>query len=334
MLNLCEGEATNLNFLLHYLAQIIQKPQCKLPYSIIFTGKQGTGKDTLLYAMGKIVGNKLINSESNLDNFLGSHAEGLVEKLLVAFNESDSSKTFNYEGIIKTLISDDKMTVNKKYQSPYQIDNTARMLIFSNKQNPIKFDSVSSDRRFLAFKTTDKYANSKYSKWWSGFYKHMDTPKFVVSFYHYLNNIDLTDFNFARERLGVLTETYREMARQQLPPVADWIGDYITKFKGGDCWDENIEGLEAPLWKSYLTWQNRFRPDTSKESGYVGDLRKFKSTIKHLDIPFEFRRGTGNKKLCRFIPSAVYSYLSKKGWLAGLDILEDSELSEELEFEI
>lgn len=334
MLNLCEGVDRNLNYLLHYLAHIIQKPYEKLPFSIIFTGKQGTGKDTLLCAVGKIVGPHFINSESNLDNFLGTHAEGLVEKLLVAFNESDSSKTFNYEGVIKTLISEDKLTVNKKYQTPYKIDNTARMFIFSNKQNPIKFDSVSTDRRFIAFKTTDKYADKKYSKWWGQFYKHMNTSGFIISFYHYLNNIDLTTFNFAKERLGVLTETYREMARQQLPPVADWVGDYISKFNESDSWNNSIEIPEDKIWKSYLLWQNRYRPDTSKESGYVGDLRKFKSTIKHLCIPLQFRRGSYNKKFCKLTPSAIHSYLGAKNWLAGLDFLEDSESIDEIDFEI
>jgi len=341
MLNLCEGNLTNLNYLIHYLAHILQKPYEKLPFSIIFTGKQGTGKDTLLYAMGKVLGYKFINSESNLNNFLGTHAEGLEEKLLVAFNESDSSKTFNYEGVIKTLITEKKLTVNKKYQQPYEIDNTARMLIFSNKQNPIKFDSVSSDRRFIAFKTTDKYADKKYSKWWGGFYKHMDTNGFIVSFYHYLNNKDLTNFNFAKERLKVLTETYREMGRQQLPPIADWIGDYINVFQG-EFRDTKQEIEESHLWKSYLKWQTKYRPDTNKDNGYVGDLRKFKSTIKHLGFPIEFKRirPGGRKdirpniKVCRFIPSLIHTYLAEKNWLSDFDFLEESESGDELEFEL
>ena len=333
MLNLCEGEDRNLNYLVHFLAHIIQKPYEKLPFSIIFTGKQGTGKDTLLYAIGKIVGQQFINSESNLDNFLGTHAEGLVEKLLVAFNESDSSKTFNYEGVIKTLVSDDKLTVNRKYQVPYEIDNTARMFIFSNKQNPIKFDSVSSDRRFIAFKTTDKYADKKFSRWWGSFYKHMNTSGFIVSFYNYLNNIELSNFNFAKERLAVLTESYKEMARQQLPPIVDWVGDYISKFNEADCWNESLEEEEDRIWKDYLSWQNKFRPDTSKENGYVGDLRKFKSTVKHMGIPFDFKRGSYNRRFCKFTPSGVYHFLAKKNWIAGLDFLEESDTSDEIEFE-
>ena len=331
LLNLCENNEKYLDFLIHYLAHTIQRPQDKLPISMVFTGMQGTGKDTLLYALGKIMGESFVLSSSDINVFLGEHATGLVEKIAVAFNESEAHKSFNYEGIIKTLVTDGKMTVNEKYKAPYQANMIARMFFFSNKQNPIFFDSVSKDRRFTAMKTTEKYADAAYSQWWSSLYKHMKTEKFIFTLYHYLNNIDLTNYNFSAERLKVLGSTYRQMCRQQLPPVADWLGEYLSK---GELLDTECKEPEDNLYSDYKNWQRKNRPDTSKDNGFIGDKRKFKSTLKHLGVPMECKRWNKGGNRYHFTPKDVYAFIVSKNWVDGLDFLEDSEEENFIEFEL
>ena len=329
MLNLCEGDEDNLNFLIHYLAHTIQKPAEMLPYAIIFTGRQGTGKDTLIYAMSKIIGRDFVNSESKIENFLGTHAEGLVEKILVAFNESEASKSFNYEGIVKTIITESELTVNKKYQLPYKVKNIARKLFFSNKSNPIKFDSVSTDRRFLAFKTTDKYANKNCSRFWGDYYRIMDKPEFATSFYHYLNKIDLTGYDFAKERLKVLTETYRDMVRKQLPPVVDFFAEHINKcnlIDEPEAFDELTKMPEDELWKDYQRWQRKNRPDSAKDTGYIGTKRNFKSSFKTLQLPVQFYR-SGPENMVRFTRADCYDKMKRSGWIEN-EFLEESEDTE------
>ena len=331
LLHLCENNEKYLDFLIHYLAHTIQKPQDKLPISMVFTGMQGTGKDTLLYALGKIMGEQFVLSSSDINVFLGEHATGLVKKIAVAFNESEAHKSFNYEGIIKTLVTDTKMTVNEKYKAPYQTNMIARMFIFSNKQNPIKFDSVSKDRRFIAWKTSEKYADAAYSQWWTGLYKHMKTEKFIFTLYNYLNNIDITNYNFSAERLKVLGDTYRQMCRQQLPPVADWLGEHLSK---GELLDDECKEPEDELYSEYKRWQKKNRPDTGKDGGYVGDKRKFKSSLKHLGVPMECKRWKKGGNRYHFTPSNVFAFLVSKNWVDGLDFLEDSDEIEFLEFEL
>lgn len=332
--HLCEGNNDNLNFLLHFLAHLIKKPNEKFPFSIIFTGIQGTGKDTLISAIGKLIGSSFTNSESKVENFLGTHAEGLVEKLLVAFNESEASKSFGYEGLMKTLISDDKLTVNKKYQLPYQVRQIARLLVFSNKPNPIKFDGVSKDRRFIAFKTTTKYSRSKYEDFWGKMYKIMDRPEFAASFYYYLNNIDVDNYKWKRERKKVLTETYRDMVRKQLPPVVDFVIDFLDKYDNKiDCEMSSCEYKidESQLWNDYKRWQRKNRPDSTKDNGYIGTKRNFKSSFKELDIPLTFYRSDGICRV-RFIPDECRFKLCSKGWIENEFIEEESESEIEYDF--
>jgi len=324
LLELCEGTPANLDFLLHYLAHIIQKPAEKLRYSIIFTGSQGTGKDTILVTMAKILGSHMVNSESNTENLCGKHATGLVKKLLVAFNESEARKSFEFEGIIKSLITEEKLTVNPKNMQPYDIHNRARLFVFSNKSNPIKFDGASQDRRFIGWKTTDKYISQP--KFWKQFYKMIQTPEFARSLYQHLNNIDLTNYDFSKERLNVLTETYRDMMRKQLPPVVEFMIEYVSQYNSTEFWDVELKDREKIIWETYKKWQSRNRPDSGKDSGYIGTKRNFKGSFKSLNIPIKFYRSTG---LCKFnfIPCVVYTFLCSRGWVEDEFFNEESEES-------
>ena len=331
LLNLCEGEQRNLNFLLHYLAHIIQKPAEKMRFCIIFTGSQGTGKDTILVAMSKIFGTDMVQSESNPENLIGKHATAIVKKLLVAFNESEARKTFDFEGIMKSLITEPTLIVNPKNMQPYSIKNVARPFINSNKDNPIKFDAVSKDRRFIAWKSTDTFSNPKYGNFWKQFYKLIDTSKFASSLYHYLNTIDISSYDFAKERLGVLTETYRDMCMKQLPPLVDFMVEYVNKFSNKHFWDIEQKDKEDSIWSDYKQWQVRNRPDSLKDSGYIGTKSNFKSSFKALSIPLKFFKTNSNMKTVykfKFIPSVVYGYLCERGWVGDSFLPEESEESD------
>ena len=319
LLELCEGTPANLDFLLHFLAHIIQKPAEKLRQSIIFQSKQGAGKDTMILAMGKILGTHMVNSESNTENLCGKHATGLVKKLLVAFNESEARKSFEFEGIIKSLITEEKLTVNPKNLQPYDIDNRARLFVFSNKSNPIKFDGASIDRRFSAFKSTSKFTTGR-SGFWKKLYVVMNHPKFARSLYQKLNNIDLKDYDFSKERLNVLTDTYRDMMRKQLPPVVEFMIDYVEKYQ--ILYDEEIKGTTKELWSSYKKYLERNRPDSVKEKGFVGSRPNFISSFKELDIPLRFVKVKGERGF-KFIPSMVVAHMGARGWMGeGVNVIQ------------
>ena len=74
-------------------------------------------------------------------------AEGAYRKLLVNVNEAESKDTFQNEGQFKSFITEDTIVVNPKYVRPTKIANHARLIITSNKPNPIPIDVKSKDRR-------------------------------------------------------------------------------------------------------------------------------------------------------------------------------------------
>ena len=85
--------------------------------------KQGTGKNVWLNAVGNILGLQHYISSSNPKDFFGDYAEGFYHKLLVNMNECEGKDTFDFEGRIKSFITEDKITLNRKFVQPITIMN-------------------------------------------------------------------------------------------------------------------------------------------------------------------------------------------------------------------
>ena len=61
-------------------------------------------------------------------------------KLLVNLNECEGKDTFDFEGKIKSFITEDIITVNPKNVRPYSIANMARTVITTQKPNFVPID--------------------------------------------------------------------------------------------------------------------------------------------------------------------------------------------------
>ena len=346
---LCEDNQTYLNYFLKMIAFKLQYPRKKLPYAFVITGKQGTGKGLLMKGLSKIFGNQHVISSSKPTDFCGEHAEGVVNKLIVNMNECEGKATWDFQGFIKSLISEDKITVNPKYLRPYEVDNHALFIFTSNKDDVINIDSRSTDRRFIAFKASDKYINKhKYTSkgFWCKVVKLIDTPQFSSALYSYLNNMNVDDYDFSTNRLKCLTQTYWDMVRKSIPAAAQFMDFVINKDKYiSNCIiddDDEICNKEIndtyfiktvmpryALYKKFKSWTDKNRPNSSKQNGFKQSNNAFYSTIKELELPCDFKRINGNDMIS-YTPNDVHKHLLKRGWVEREDgeSLENNDIIE------
>ena len=136
---------------------MIQKPAERLPIAFILKGAQGTGKSLLVDTIGELLGRKHYITSSKPEDFFGTFAEGFLNKLLVNMNECEGKDTIDFEGRLKSFITESSITINQKGIRPFQVNNYARLIITTNKQNPIKIDITSKDRRYIVFQSTNKF---------------------------------------------------------------------------------------------------------------------------------------------------------------------------------
>lgn len=141
--------------LLKWVVTLVARPEVKVSFGVLLiSDMQGVGKSTL--------GEKILKPLLGHDNVSMPGENEIVEsdfnywaahKRLAVVHEiyaGNSSKPYNK---LKSLITDDYVVINKKYQAAYQIENWIHILACSNSLNALKL-SV-DDRRWFVPKVTE-----------------------------------------------------------------------------------------------------------------------------------------------------------------------------------
>jgi hypothetical protein len=322
---LCGGIKKDMEYFIKFIAQMIQKPTEKVPIAFIIKGKQGTGKTMILNTIGSVVGQKHYISSSNPKDFFGDYAEGFYHKLLVNLNECEGKNTFDFEGKIKSFISEDKITINPKNVRPSEVNNNARVIVTTNKANPIPLDVKSGDRRWVVFHSTDVYLDKKYGTiFWTKVLEHFKKPEFIACLYDYLNTMDISKVDWRSER--PITEAYKQMCKLYVPIEALFFEDYCNNSRGclipakddipahfeGSTFNIEKNPLNKEIYDAYVIF--------CKSNGFANDKRftasisNFNSRCEEIEIPHKVKKTNGYNEFI-FTPKEVYNYLIKKKFI-------------------
>ena len=310
-LQLCEGKQENLDYLLKFLSNMIKEPMNRPSIAIIMKSKQGEGKGTFLKAIKNVIGKEHFISSSKPGDFFGNHSELFVNKLLVNPDECEGKDTFDFQGKMKAFISEDRISVNPKNIRPYEVNNFSRLIITTNKANPINIDFSSKDRRYVAFEATGKYIKNRKKKnniynssYWTNLHNYFDSPVFISALYDYLMNIDYSNMNWIRDR--PLTNLYYEMARNSLPQEVLFLEHYVSKIQLTDI-DEKIYDI------SFSKFYNEFK-DWADDNGFKNYYTSKQFSMKITEMKCGIQRNKNRKgikleinyeKLCNFITYVI-----------------------------
>jgi len=309
------------NYLYHYLGHIVQKPNEKLPYAFIFKSKQGVGKNLSFDTIGNMLGSHHYKCSSNPNDFFGEYAEGFFRKLLVVLNECEVKNNFDFQGKIKSFITEDRITLNPKFIRATDISNFARLFIFTNKPNPMNVDFRSIDRRWIVYQSTEKYLdNTKYNNiFWDKLATHLKKPEFISALYDDLNTLNIDKFNFKNRPI---TKAYYDLVRQYVPIESLFLENYII---------ENSLYLKsnAPFEKSKKELFDDYKK-FCEEYGYefkFTNADKIILNFKDIDIPFETIKDYRGF-IYIFKLKDIHTFLVKRNHIARFD----NELEEQEEY--
>lgn len=329
---LAGADKKSCDYLIKFLAHLIQKPTEKIPICIIFKSKQGVGKNLTFDTIGSLIGKHHYITSSNPKDFFGDYAEGFYRKLLVNLNECEGKDTFEFEGKIKSFITEDTITLNPKFVRQTTISNFARTIIFTNKSNPVPIDVRSKDRRFVVFQSTEEYLKNKYGEvFWSKLAEHFKKPEFIKILYDYLNEIDISKIKWKEER--PITQAYLDMCKLYIPIEALFLESWIETSKNEPQFKEekpfyinNYEIKTIGFYNQYVEFCKRYGFISDKS--FQPNISKFTSRLSELDLPIVKTRNS-ETSIFRFIPEDVFKALIKKNWIATTETETKKEEEEE-----
>lgn len=181
------------NYVINWLAHIIQKPAKKTGVSIIFYSLKGTGKGIFLnFLTKKLFGPKYSHSLNTLGKLTRKFNGKLSQKQLVHIDEAKSfSESARSESeILKNIITEPTLDVELKGREVETQPNYINVIMATNNIDSIKL--TPDQRRFTVFECSDKKIGD--AKYFNKLEKHL-TLECASHFHRFLLERDISNFN-------------------------------------------------------------------------------------------------------------------------------------------
>jgi hypothetical protein len=137
-----------------WCATLIARPEIRMDYGLLLVSeRQGMGKTTLgAHILAPLVGEQNAGYPSEKD--IGSDFNDWVaHKRLAIVNEIYSGSSWKSYHALKSIITDQDITVNQKYVRQYVIDNWCHVVACSNSMRALKMEN--DDRRWFYPEVTE-----------------------------------------------------------------------------------------------------------------------------------------------------------------------------------
>jgi hypothetical protein len=193
---ICGDDDTVFDYVLKSFAHILQKPFQKTGVCIIFASKiQGTGKDTVMLWLSKILGNH-VSHYTDDDDFWNLHDTKKEGAILMYLEEAGGLANKAKANALKARITCDSITINPKGLTSYTVPNIARYIMTTNEVCPVKFEE--SDRRYVIVTPSPRLASSRTGnfEFWNDVYLNLEeNPNWLRSVGDFLACVDLSGWN-------------------------------------------------------------------------------------------------------------------------------------------
>lgn len=157
---------------MRWVATLIAKPEVRMRYGVLLISeRQGAGKSTLAHVLAPLIGRDNMsrpNESAVVDSQFNSWQS---RKRLVFIDEFYSGASRKAYDKVKSVITDDTVTINEKNLPAYSMANWATVIACSNSMDALYIDST--DRRWFVPTVTEEEQPTEY---WREFYAWFNGP--------------------------------------------------------------------------------------------------------------------------------------------------------------
>lgn len=299
---LVNHDEASFEYVVKWLAHIIQKPHEIAGVALVFKSMQGAGKNIFIDWLG----NDLLSSDyyyttADADTLFGRFATGLKNKLLVNLDETSGKDTFMNSEKIKNLLTAETIKYEQKGIDAFTIRNYARWIFSTNNNTPVKVEQ--GDRRFAIFESSNEKCQTGTTDidYFKRLKASMNDDNVKYTFFKYLRDLDISQFDLIRNR--PVTEFYKEVQETTIPIIARFLNDEI-------CVDTEVKYKARDIYMQYKAYCTDYGYSPSTETAFGRDILRYEGVEK--------RRSNGIVYI--FNIDAVKESLRKVGLMVDNDI--------------
>jgi hypothetical protein len=157
---LCSDNEPVYNYFISVIADMIRNPGRKLPICIVMNGEGGVGKSFLFDKLFRHLFGDMYGVRSN--KISGKFNRELENKVCFLIEELSHQDNKNEGNIIKDMISNPKIRIERKGIDSYEVENCIRFFICSNGDWSVRIENNNSSRRYLVCDVTSEIPDNEY----------------------------------------------------------------------------------------------------------------------------------------------------------------------------
>lgn len=265
---LCGGDHDAADYLLHYIAHMLQRPGDKPGVMIVFLGPQGTGKGMFFNLLQAIWGRTTLRV-SSVVQIVGQFNAALERAYVVCMDEALFKGDKQSTEKLKSIITEPLLHVEQKYQPSHTIKSVHRFFAVSNNAHFANIDP--DDRRMFYVRVGNDRAQDL--QYFAGLDNAIHDPAVVGAMVHDLIALDLRGFQVRRRPKTA------ELARQKLLSLAGFDRYWFEVLGAGRFRRQNFlddEWGDRPTFVSSESliegWRENDRNGTRYDAPQINDL--------------------------------------------------------------
>jgi hypothetical protein len=227
--SLVNDNEEHFNYLLDFLAQLVQFPHILLHIILIFISEEGVGKDIFMAFLAEVIGDKYTGNTEKLELVCGKFNSTMGGKLLMIVNETDPVESRQRLESIKFIATATKMMIEGKHKDPIKTDNYCRMMFFSNSLFAFPVDDKTRRPRVFQSSSKNLPANcgvKKSSDYFTKLLKCYKDKRYQKAFLDMLLKRDISNFN---PKNFTNSELHNTLVENSISPIVHFLADIVNK---------------------------------------------------------------------------------------------------------
>lgn len=151
--NVCSGRGYVYEWLLDWMAHMLQKPTEKPGTALVVQGNEGTGKSILKEVIELLIGEDNAIAYNSMEALTSQFNAQLTEKLVVFADEAVWGGGKHQRGILYALITDKVIQANEKFRAQRRMESYCRLIVATNEDWAVP--TTMNARRFLVLRVGD-----------------------------------------------------------------------------------------------------------------------------------------------------------------------------------
>lgn len=271
---ICAGDEACFDYLIRYMAHMIQCPEVKPGVMVVLLGGQGTGKG-VFFSLLRAIWPRTTLQVADIDQVIGRFNAPLERNYVICMDEALFAGDRKSMDRLKSTVTEGAIQIEQKYQPSRVIDSVHRFFAASNHEH---FGNVErDDRRFAFLRVSD--SRQQDTVYFSEVTAAISDPATLGALVYYLGRKDLASFNVRAKPQSQEHQKQKLMSLQGFERY--WYEVLIAGSMSGTGaingfdtseWDTSMFVPTSTLLGHYMTFNKNAQRHQTVQSQQVGEI--------------------------------------------------------------